>query len=255
MTSLPASFVDFSSALSLLANSQADITELVSKWSDIMDTTTPKTVDVGLSDGEQYMVDNLAKIRADLIAGLSLDEPTVKAIHFSGYRTTSTLMGTLQYGKTWHPADSYDFDPLEGYTAIYSNDLNTFRTACVPKSDNLSVMLLDMPRIVLLGSEVSTNIPIIDDVTITVSAPPASLVSSGTLAENKYYCGITTFVNRNFGTQAGGINSEGNPVKLTLASGDVTLSTIEIPPTQCISVLMFAAAGGSIVHIHPLSGV
>ena len=58
----PSSLLDFADALRLIAQSQSDVTELVVKWNEIMDTTSPTTVSV-LVGGLVKQVDNLAKIR------------------------------------------------------------------------------------------------------------------------------------------------------------------------------------------------
>ena len=66
MTNIPHSIVDFAAALKLLAESQSDVAEIVTKWDLICDTETARTVEITLSNGV-HKVDNLAKIRQDLI--------------------------------------------------------------------------------------------------------------------------------------------------------------------------------------------
>ena len=58
---LPHNLVDFGNALKMLANSQADVTELVTKWDELIDTNTAKTVTIKLSNGVVHKIDNLAK--------------------------------------------------------------------------------------------------------------------------------------------------------------------------------------------------
>lgn len=249
---LPSSFVDFSEALRMLANSQGDITEIVSKWADITNADTPSMVTITLSDGTgPYEVPNLAKIRSDIVAGLSLDEPTVNALHFKGYRMHKTISGNVQYGNTWHDSYSDSFDSFEGYTAFYGNLRNDFRTICFPSSGSLSVTLLDIPRIVLLGAETRVGVPILDDVTIEIAPPPMSMVTNGSLVAEKQYCTMVTFVNRNFGSQAQGYNTEtGYPVKLSLILGDNVEFVYDIEPRKCLTLILFAPAGGTIVNVH-----
>ena len=79
MVEIPHNVLDFADALHLLAQSQSDVSEIVTKWDLICDTTTARTVTVNIN-GTTMEVDNLAKIRQDLVSGLSLDNPTVTSL-------------------------------------------------------------------------------------------------------------------------------------------------------------------------------
>lgn len=248
MQQLPASFVDFASALKILADSQADITELVTKWDEITDTTSPKTVKVSLSDGTYHSVDNLAKIRNDLVAGLSLDTPTVKTITVTTAQSSSRIRSSDQSCQVWHGDGVDNFDAVNGFSGVYKNTRNEVRTACFPASSTLNVSLEDMPRVVMVGAKISED-TLIDTVTINVSPSNLAFTEQNLMAASKHYYALVTFVNRNFGNDPSVM--AGAPVTVILKSADITISRT-IPPYMSVTYMMFGTPGGTVVNMHEL---
>lgn len=248
---VPSAILDFAQALELLAKSQGDITSVLTKWDQITNTDTPSTVEITLSDGTTHTVDNLAKIRRDLIAGLSLDEPTVKSIKFTGVRANGVSKATTQYGMSWHSLGEYAFDSSSGFAGVYRSINNDFRTICVPGSSSIDLGLLDMPKVILLGAPDLESDEPITDVTVNVSAPSLAFMTQGMLAEYKHYYTTVTVVNRYMGTTSNP-DFNGAPVTIHWVTGSGLTVDRTIKPLCSVTFLMFAPAGGSSVNIQEI---
>lgn len=251
MDKLPASFVDFAGALKKLFDSQEDVTKLVTLWDDLVNTDTPQSFTVELSNGEKkYQVDNLAKIREDIRAGLNLDEPTVKAIHFYDSQRKATIQCGSMTDMAYYAVGTNIFDPFEGWCGVYRGLWNDYITACSPTQESITVNMMDMPRIVLLGVEFKNGSNRLDDVIVTINPPTAAFAEQGLLSNNKDYTTLVTFVNRN-SIQV----REGSfvylPVKLTLVTGNGSLY-FTIKGGCSVTCLLFAPAGGDIVHVQEI---
>lgn len=247
---LPQNFVTFADAIKILYESQRDVTELVSKWDDIVNTDTPGTVDITLSSGVTKKVDNLAKIRNDLVKGLGLDEPTVRAIHFNGYRSKSTVTGMTQYGIEYKDGTSGNSPLFGDQFGGYRNIWNTMYSVCLPKSNNITLSLHNVPRIIMLGVNVfdgQQNV-YITDYTINITAPPNSYITSGVMA-NEQYCTLVTFINRNFGADP--TNVIHGQVTLRIKSGTFEVSR-KIDPDKSVTYALFAAPGADVVNAHEI---
>lgn len=253
MERLPASWLDFSDALKLLSDSQKDVTELVTKWSDIMDTETPRTVDVTLTDGSVHKVDNLAKIRRDLIAGLSLENPVVTTLGLRSYRANGSITATYQYGLEYQN-EGATFDKLGGFTGVYRSLYNDLWTAAIPSASKIRVNLQAMPRIVMLGVDYQDGTDVIDNLEISINPPSSSYVNNGVMAEGKHYCTIVTLVNHNYGMRDNAYYE--GPVTVTLKSSEGIYSsnvyTVTLQPKKSASFLLFAPAGGQVVNIQEI---
>lgn len=253
-SSVPSAILDFSQALAMLVNSQGDITTLITKWDQITNTDSPATVDIELSDGTVHTVDNLAKIRNDLIAGLSLDEPTVKSLKFQGVRENGISRATIQTGLGWHGSDEYAFDKYPGFAGVYRNLVNDFRTVCIPNQSRIELGLLELPRIILLGAQYAEDADPISELTVDLSAPSRAYAEQGLLSDNRHYYTMVTIVNR-YTSATGTASQDGYPVTVHWVTGDgVNLVSYDrtIKPKCSASFLMFAPAGGSIVNIQEI---
>jgi len=254
MINVPHAIVDFAAALKLLAESQSDVSELVTKWDLICNTYTPMTVDITLSNGV-HKVDNLAKIRNDLIKGLSLKNPTVVEIKYRtnerdyGRQTASQLIGNSWYAVGENPFDANS----SGWKSCLRFLDNDVRSVCFPDTGDIHADLMGMPRVVVLGVPVGNGQPV-TEVTIHLSAPSANWASDNLIGGDKQLYAVTMFVNRNFGGYgSAAIAYPGNPVTLHVydATG-VRLFTREIPPAKCVSYMFFAGPGQNTVNFHEL---
>lgn len=255
MVQLPHSLVDFADAIKALVSSQSDVTQLVTKWDEIVNTTTPTTVKIRLSDGTEHSVDNLAKIRNDLIEGLSLNRPTVDEINFrSKYGSSGHLIATRYSGyATYAGVDSQGsgpsedpFDKYQGYAGFVRAIRNDFFTTCIPNKAVTTFNMFELPRVMWLGFiDARNNDATIDNYTFTVQAPPQSLTAQDVTAAWQY-CGIVTLINAY-------TNRAGTPL------GDVTVNfiydvsgstrTVVIPQQSYVTLLFWAHPGQDSVNI------
>lgn len=253
MTQLPTALVDFADAIKTLVASQSDVTQLVTKWDEIVNTTTPNTVKIVLSDGTEHIVDNLAKIREDLVEGLSLDKPTVSELNFaSKYGAGGQLVSSRYVGYSYYSgigdssgASEDPFDKYSGYSGFVRALKNDFFTQCAPNRDTINCHLLELPRVVWLGiPDERNNNQAISSFTMTVTAPPESWLSRGGLVGRQYY-GLVTFLNASVATL-----------------GDITLNIIfnpgdaangkrvfYMPEQSSITLLFFAYPGQDRVNV------
>lgn len=249
MVEIPHSLLDFADAIRLLAESQSDVAELVTKWDELCDTTTPKTIKITVG-GVVHEVDNLAKIRDTLVNGLSLDRPSVKSLRFYGAQSRADYSATRRYMRGYNN-DSYEdaYGNIVVGEGVMETLANTLRTVVYPTKARLNLRLYDMPAVMLLGVSKSVGEMPIDTYDIYVSAPSALFSEDGSLLPIHYYT-TTKFVNRNYGT--------GNPI----VYGDVTINihdatgklttTRVIPPNKCVEFLFFAAPGQDTMNFQEL---
>lgn len=252
MVEIPHSLVDFADALKMLAQSQSDVTELVTKWDMLMDTGTPGTVQMTVG-GVTHEVDNLAKVRQDLVQGLSLDSPTVTSVTFKGYRTNGKQTASETSGLAYIGSNTDAFDPSEGMVGGLRNLRNDFRTIARTYTSRVDVPMLRLPRIVCVGIVDTAGVDPVSTVDIYISAPPASSVSAGILSGDKQYYTTVRFVNRNFG-RLESPNSAGYDVTVNLhdATGTFTMSRT-IPALGSVEFLVFAGAGQDTVNVQAIS--
>lgn len=234
MEGLPASFVDFKAALKALVDSQTDVLKLVTAWSQIMDTDTPGTVDITLTDGIKKTVDNLAKIREDLVAGLSLENPKVTSITARSSRSSSTMEASRGYG--WSPVVSGLTASGLGLMGYYGNVGNVMRSMVYLDSE-ATLELQDVPRVLLLGLDGTT------DYTLTVNPPNNEFLNSVYLIGGIPYVTTVTFVNRK-------INGTKFTEYVTL---NINGNSRRIPPGMSASYLMWVIPGeGNMVVLHEI---
>lgn len=249
MVEIPHSLLDFADAIRMLAESQSDVAELVTKWDELCDTTTPKTIKITVG-GVVHEVDNLAKIRDTLVKGLSLDNPNVKTLRFYGIQAGATYSATRRFLRGYH-SESYedDYGNVVVGEGVMETLANTLRTIVYPTKARLDLKIYDMPSVMCLGVPKTAGEMPIDTYDIYVSAPPASFAEDGSMFPLHYYT-TTKFVNRNYGT--------GNPIVF----GDVTINihdatgrvstTRVIPPNKCVEFLFFASPGQDTMNFQEL---
>ena len=238
MVEIPHSVFDFADALRMIAESQEDVTEIVTKWDMICDTTIPRTIPVNIG-GTTREVDNLAKVRQDLVEGLSLDKPTVSSVTLRGQQSNQGNINADRWtSKGWGVLPWTARESGE-WVGAYRNTRNDFYSVCIVDRDSyasgsVQMGLLQMPKVAFLC---------VEHVVFTVSAPSASCVQQGDCADAQY-CTTTTFVNR-------WLDSTGAPmgtVNLVVNDSVNDLLTIHIPPGKSVCLAMWAAAGQSVVN-------
>ena len=249
MVQLPSSLVDFADALKTLVASQSDVTQLVTKWDEIVNTDTPRTVKITLSDGTEHSVDNLAKIRNDLIEGLSLDEPTVSALKFNQYRERGMIRANRWWGKAFHLDGENAFESGEGWIGAYRNLRNDFNSVCMPDKAVVRANMMQMPRIVYIGAVKDRGIDPVDTVDFYITAPSATYVTNDEMVPS-HYDTMVTFVNRNFG-RAENPNYAGADVTVRLhdEQGTFTVERV-IPPAHSATFILFAAPGLNTMNVN-----
>lgn len=249
MVNIPHSVFDFADALRMLSESQGDVTEIVTKWDLICDTTIPRTVTVSVN-GTTREVDNLAKIRQDLVEGLSLDKPTVSSVTFRGKQSNQGNINADRWSnKGWGDLPWVSVTDAKGWIGSFRNTKNDFHSLCVVDrdsvvdGDSIKMDLLQMPKFAFLCA---------GHVTFTVSAPSVSYVQQGDLADTQY-CTTTTFVNRWLDGNAAPLGV----VQLVVNDSVNDLLVVDIPPGKSVCLAMWASAGQNIVnaqeiipHIH-----
>ena len=254
MVEIPHSILDFADAMRLLAESQGDVTELVTKWDELCNTTTPATIKVNVG-GVEHEVDNLAKIRQDLISGLSLNTPTVKSLSFKDASRGSSSSGNgmmtaaRRYAVLGHSSSQDPFGTdmiVDGYMETVWNML---RTVVCPAASRIDIPLYDIPKVLLLGVPKNTGDTPLDTYDFYITAPGAAYATQDIMAARQYYT-TAKFVNRNYGT--------GNPVvkgnvtiRLHDATGNVNITRV-IPPDRYVEYLFFAAPGQDTVNIQEM---
>lgn len=236
MEGLTASFVDFKDALKALTDSQKDVTSLVMAWNSIMDTDTPGSVSIVLTNGVTTNVANLAKIREDLSAGLSLSHPTVTTITASSRNGSYTVTSSRSYGKI--PKVEGLAIPGNSDTSamgIHRNVCTDMRTVCTLSSKYVTLEMQELPEVVLLGTDTIT------DYNLTVNPPNTGFLNQNILLDGVQYITKVTFVNRKI-TDGQFMGS----VKLTIGKFSRT-----ILPGHSVSYFVWAAPGeGNAVNIH-----
>lgn len=255
MVQLRPALVDFADALKTLVNSQSDVTELVTKWDDLVNTTTPKTVKIVLSDGTEHLVDNLAKIRNDLVEGLSLDKPTISELKFQPkYGISGGLKATEYIGATvYRPEGSTSsgpredpFDKHDGYAGFVRALRNDFFTVCQPTKAATSFDLLDLPRVMALGvPDERNNYATINIYNFAVTAPSASRLASHELI-NGQYGGMVTLLN-SYTDKSGTLLGPVTVNFIYSTNGDT--KTYVIQQKTSITLLLWANPGMNIVNI------
>ena len=256
MVQLPSAIVDFADALKALVDSQSDVTQLVTKWDELTNTDTPGTVKIVLSNGTEHTVDNLAKIRNDLVEGLALDNPSVWSISFKSSNGAGGMISAGgSYGSTFHNGVDGSgnvedpFDRYRGSVGFARMTRNEFYTTCVPNKDVCDFHLFQMPRVMWLGQPDAKNSNVaLSNYTFNIKAPPASWATSGNLVEGAQYYGQVTLINAYLSgsTPLGDVT-----VNIVADPGNAAggTRTIVIPQKSYVTLLLWAAPGQALVNI------
>lgn len=245
-TTLPTSLVDFGTALRMLADSQSDVTEIITKWETLFDMETPRTVEVTLSDGTVHNIDNLAKMREDLIAGLSLDEPKVKQLKMSSPYVKGGIRGNAWYGlhyggesKNDETGMYLDNPDAGGFMGMRYGVQNVLRTCAFVDKATGTISMEEMPEMIIVGGfhKQGQVIPLTYELTLV--APGLDNVARGEMVTDVQYCGRVMFVNQN----------QESDFKLAVKdSVGSVLYTRDIPANKCIECAYWAAVGqGSVM--------
>lgn len=241
MTNVPHSIVDFAAALKLLAESQSDVAEIVTKWDLICDTETARTVEITLSNGV-HKVDNLAKIRNDLIKGLSLDRPNVTDIRFTSYRSNGMIAAASRTSKVWYGINEDEYEKnAQGWRSYAQFMCNELRTVCIPDTPTMSVSMVNLERVIFLGWAPDGNAGYVTDYTISIASPPASYADM--ISTTRAHYTMVTFVNTNPSQNGVNLKIVYNPND---ANGYITRA---IPPGYSVTYLVWAALGQNLVNL------
>lgn len=248
MVEIPHSLLDFADALRLLAESQSDVAELVTKWDELCDTTNPKSIKITVG-GVEHEIDNLAKIRQDLIKGLSLENPEVTTLKFHSYRARALYESTRRFLQTFNETDENNYGVVTPGSGEVETMNNVLRTVVCPAKARMDLNLLEMPDTMFLGVPKTAGEAPIDTYDIYVKAPLALNVEQDKMRPYHYYT-YTKFVNRNFGT--------GNPIvyndvtiNLHDETGRVTVTKV-IPPGRYAEFVFFATPGQDTMNIQEM---
>lgn len=241
MEQMPAAIVDFAAALKLLGQSQSDVAEIVTKWDLICNTDTPRTVEIQLSNGV-HKVDNLAKIRNDLIKGLSLDEPTCKTVKFSAYRVSGRVSATDRTSNAWHDEGEDPYDPSRSGWESYAKFLRAeVSSVCMPTTNNISIWMHQLEPVIFVGWATDSGGTPITSFDFHIKSMPTGMANS--LYSGKQYYTQVTFVNT---------NPNGDDVTLKLWYNDADANgyyTRVLPVYRNVTFLIWAAIGQDRVNI------
>lgn len=250
MTNVPHAIVDFAAALQMLASAQSDIAEIVTKWDLICDTTTPRTVKIELSDGI-HEVDNLAKIREDLVKGLSLDYPEVYALKLkTKYGPGVGRLSATQYSATTYIASSDSnssfmdpYEKYEGHLGFVRNLNNTFYSCRMGQKQEIRVSLFELARFIWVGYPASPNDPPISAYSIHIKAPA---VNNTLYATDRQYCTLVTFIGAKT-NQAGTVADGSVTLHIYHSDDDSIVDTVTLEYGKMATFLVWAAPGQNLV--------
>lgn len=245
MTNVPHAIVDFAAALKMLAEAQSDIAEIVTKWDLICDTTTPRTVKIELSDGI-HTVDNLAKIREDLVKGLSLENPEVYSIKFKvrggpgvGYMSAFRMASVTSFGTQGQTAAVHDpYEKYAGNRGILRNTRNTFYSCCMAQTSTINVYFDELARFIWLGYPASPNDEHISEYNIYIKTRGWNTE----WAQNRQYCTLVTFISANT-SYDGSVQYGPVTLHLHMSSDDRQVTTVSIELGKMATFLIWAAPG------------
>lgn len=241
----------FADALKTLASSQADVTELVTKFDELCDTTTPRTVTITVG-GVTHEVDNLAKIREDLVEGLSLDRPKVTGVVFRGRQASGDINASQWESRVVNDAGSNDFNTSALVTGAFRYVSNNFYTVCMPNKARVDTNMLRLPRVVIVGAVANAGENPVDTIDFYVSAPPAAMGTQDVIVGNAQYYALVTFVNRNFGNGLGAVVPAKVTIKLHDQLDSIPPIVREIPPLCSATYMFFAGTGQQTVQIQEI---
>lgn len=251
---MPEAFLDFADALRMLSQCSLDATELVTKWNQITDTTTPAQVTITVN-GTTRTVDNLAKIRQDLVEGLSLDSPKVKDITFESFQANGGINAVMNYGSQYKQAGGIPYLDDPGYLGVHRGVYNDFYTVCLSDKASVSASFLELPKVLLLGVARNTEDVPPSVLNLTISAPTNTPVQQKQLVNTMYYTTVT-FVNRNTGAllpDGTGEHMEGLPFTLNVynTTGTLVYSRV-LDAFASVTLLLYTAPGLSVINIQEL---
>lgn len=246
MEQMPAAIVDFAAALKLLGQSQSDVAEIVTKWDLICNTDTPRTVEIQLSNGV-HKVDNLAKIRQDLIKGLSLNEPTCKVVKFSAYRVSGRISATDRVSNAWHDVDEDPYEPTRsGWETSARYLRNEVASVCMPTTNNITVHMAELEPVIFVGWEKDSGGTPITSFDFHIKSLPSGY-SNSLYCDHKQYYTRVMFVNT---------NPNGDDVTLKLWFNDADAQNgykLRVLPVQkSATFLVWAAIGQNLVNLYEI---
>lgn len=251
---MPKSFLSFADALRMLAQSSLDATEIVTKWDEITDVSTPRIVKITIN-GVTHEVPNIAKIRKDITEGLNSDYPEVQGLKIVTLQAHGSVDVGGYDGIVWHNDGGNPYRSGTGFIGVLAGLYNDFRSMCMPTTAEVRTQFLNLPKVMALGAATAPGITPQSVLNLYVTAPPRSLVSAKRITSDSYYTTVT-FINRNFGRQLpDGTPEHGEGLPFTLNIYNVTgglLYTKVLQPHRSVQLFMFAAPEQSTINVQEI---
>lgn len=155
VNNLPIALTDFSQAIQAIRDSQLDVQELVSKWADIIDDTTPKVVNINLTNRQTLPIRNLAMVEAELRESVRETYPNINKSRSSFSGGSATAQFSAIYGATSsHGKGKFSkaLSPMVAWTQSAVNDFVTYRPVNPgPAETEHTIVFSQLPRQVMLG--------------------------------------------------------------------------------------------------------
>lgn len=266
---IPTAITDFASSIQAICNSQLDVQELVSKWADIIDDVTPKTVEIHLTNGQTLSIKNMAMVEGELREAVRETYPNINKSRVSFTYGSPTSSFSAIYGATAsHGQAKLDksLTTLSGWTQSPVNDFVTYHPVEIPTgATSATIRFSQLPRLVMLGIPTeSSGGGLVERTTTSIEIDPIPSNSSDfDLKYNVdangasdfavyYYSCVTRFIN----------HSSDNDHMLELCSSTTSESKIKIKIPKrganagfnYADVLFFAGKGLDAVNILLLNG-
>ncbi len=257
----PTAITDFASAIQAICNSQLDVQELTSKWADIIDDVTPKTVEIHLTNGQTLSIKNMAMVEGELREAVRETYPNINKSRASFTYGSPTSSFSAIYGATAsHGQAKLDksLTTLSGWTQSPVNDFVTYHPVEISTgATSATIRFSQLPRLVMLG------IPEERTTTSIVVEPIPSNANDFDLMYNVdangatefavyYYSCVTRFVNHS--------SANDQVLKLSTSTTPESVISIKIPKRGAnagfnyADVLFFAGKGQNAVNFLLLNG-
>ncbi len=245
MIGVPSNVVDFGTALRMLADSQRDVTELVTKLDQLVNTTTPMTVDINLTGGT-VSVSNLAQIKKDLMDVASNSAPIVNsltALSSDGKQKLRVTPKDISSRVLLNPNGSFN-DQDNGSAGFYTGVRNTLRTVVVAEETIANVSMLDLPEVLLAG--VRWDDRQTPHSTLKINVQPFIGDSDKFVSDRMYYTTMTV-VNRSASNFSMTVADKfGTPVLVNIipANGSIEYLFYSYPNKDTPNVVVINTYGG-----------
>lgn len=278
---VPTAITDFATAIQAICNSQADVNELVTKWSQIM-SSSPMEVEIRLSNGTTTVIKNVAMVENELQKSVKETYPNINQSRavFRGSNVSSTgslIMGASaeysgmgSHGQCKYVSDGSDttqrsLTPLIGWTQSTVNDFVSYRAINTATKNSHTIDFVNLPRLVMVGLPHKFNDVDNNETTITVrpigtnntqfnldfnTDDGENVIYSYTMGY--YYACVTRFINHSTASDFTvhlKSSTEGNSVNIKIPMRSAALG-----PLSYADVLFTSGKGTDSVNFELLNG-